>query len=149
MRVGDVRARNIGARWSLFAGLLFLVDSSCAKMIPIPEAEYRETGSGKKATYRLTTREDRIYDFSTFAVTDSTLIILKGTAYGTTGSLHDASAIETPFVVPWSDVKSLERYKYWNAGTALVIVSGVIVVGFGLYVLFVIYAVSGALKGAN
>jgi len=133
----------------LLAGLLFLVDTSCAKMIPIPEVDYKKTDAARKETYRLTTKENRIYDFEKFSVTDSTLVILEVKSYGENPSLHDVSKIETPVVVPWGDVTSLERYDYWNLGTALGIVGCVTVAGCVLYYVLMMATLGAALSGLN
>lgn len=117
--------RALMGKWGpylmLIAGLLFLVDTSCTKMIPIPEADYRKTDAGRMETYRLTTKENRIYDFEKFSVTDSTLVILEVKSYGKNPSLYDVSKIETPIVIPWSDITSLERYENGELGMALYI----------------------------
>jgi hypothetical protein len=124
----------------LLAGMLFLVDSSCAKMIPIPEADYRKTDPRRDETYRLTTKEDRVYSFNRFTVTDSALVILEMKTYDQPSFLG-APRDQEPVVVPWKDVKSLERFGLHNKLTKLMIVAGVagvlyvafwVVVGIGL-----------------
>lgn len=133
-------ARSAGAISMLLAGMLFLVDSSCTKMIPIPEADYRKTDPRRDETYRLTTKEDRVYSFNRFTVTDSALVILETKTYDQPSFLG-ASRDQEPVVVPWKDVKSLERFGLHNKLTKLMIVAGVagvlyvafwVVVGIGL-----------------
>ena len=96
----------------LLTGLLVLVDTSCAKMIPIPETDYRKTDAGRKDAYRLTTRDDVVYEFKKFETTDSALVILEVTSYSKNPSLYDASRIKVPVVVSWNDVESLERIEH-------------------------------------
>ena len=133
-------ARKAGAISMLLAGVLLLMDSSCATMIPIREADYRKTDPRRDETYRLTTMEGLVYDFNRFTVTDSTLVILEVKTYDTPSFLCAQSGHE-PVVVPWKDVKSLERFNYHNTMTRLMIVAGVagalyvafwVVVGIGL-----------------
>ena len=133
-------AQRAGAISMLLAGMLFLVDSSCAKMIPIPEADYRKTDPRRDETYRLTTKEDRVYSFNRFTVTDSALVILEMKTYDQPSFLG-APRDQEPVVVPWKDVKSLERFGLHNKLTKLMIVAGVagvlyvafwVVVGIGL-----------------
>ena len=133
-------ARRAGAISMLLAGMLFLVDSSCTKMIPIPEPDYRKTDPRRDETYRLTTKEDRVYSFNRFTVTDSALVILEMKTYDQPSFLG-APRDQEPVVVPWKDVKSLERFGLHNKLTKLMIVAGVagalyvafwVVVGIGL-----------------
>ena len=116
----------------LLAGVLLLINSSCAKVIPIPETDYRKTDPSKDKTYRLTTKEDRVYDFNRFMVTDSTLIILEVKTYDRPSFLVGPSGQE-PIVVPWGSVKSLERYSYNNKLTKIMIVAGA---AAGLYAIY-------------
>jgi hypothetical protein len=93
----------------MVAGLLFLVDVSCAKMVPVPESGLEKNNAGNKRTYRITTRDNLIYEFKEFEATDSTLVILGVTSFGRNPSLHDASKIKAPVIVSWNDVESIER----------------------------------------
>ncbi len=121
--------KNAGRYWVLFAWVLFLLESSCATMRPIPESDYKAADPAGNKTYKLTTKDKRSYEFKKFAVTDSTLVILKVTSYGRSSWPDDLSKIKTPVVIPWDDVKSLERTERSNAMTAFAIAAGVIVVG--------------------
>jgi hypothetical protein len=121
--------KHAGGYWLSFAGVLFLLESSCAIMKPIPQTDYRITDPAGKKTYRLTTKDKRSYEFKKFAVTDSTIVILKVTSYGRSSWPDDLSKIKTPVVIPWNDVKSLERAERSNGMTAFAITAGVIVVG--------------------
>ena len=93
----------------LLAGLLLLVGSSCAKLVPVPGGDLKEAGRGRKDAYRLTTKDDVVYEFKKFEATDSALVILEVTSYSKNPSLYDASRIKVPVVVSWNDVESLER----------------------------------------
>jgi hypothetical protein len=89
--------------------LLILMDSSCAKLVPVPDADYRGTRADGREAYRLATRDGFVYEFKEFEATDSTLVILGVQSYGKTPSLSDPKSVKTPVVVPWGDVASLER----------------------------------------
>jgi hypothetical protein len=130
--------KNAGRYWALFAGLLFLVESSCSTMRPMPETDYKAADPAKNKTYRLTTIDKRVYEFKEFAVTDSTLVILEVKSYGRSSWPDDMSRIKTPVVIPWDDVKSLKRTERSNILTAFAITSGVIVLGSVLFVVAVI-----------
>ena len=93
----------------LLAGLSFLVDISCAKMVPVPESDLEKSNAGNKRTYRVTTRDDLVYEFRRFETTDSALVILKVASYGENPSLYDAGTIKAPVAVPSNDVESLSR----------------------------------------
>jgi hypothetical protein len=123
---------NVGPYAMLIAGLQLLVDTSCAKMIPVPEAERRKTDPARNETYHLTTKGGRIYEFKRFAVTDSTLVILEIKSYGKTPSFYEMDTIRTPIAVPWTDVASLERLEYRNRATVLVLVGVMSLVTAGI-----------------
>ena len=141
---------NAGRYWMLFAGLLFLVDSSCATMRPVPETDYKAADPAKNKTYRLTTKDKRVYDFKEFAVTDSTLVILEVVSYRARPFEMNAipGSVVTPVVIPWDEVKSLERAERSNLLTAFTITAGVIVVASIAYTLVLIAALSG-MSGLN
>ena len=135
--------RNAGKCAVLFAGFLLLLESSCAKSVPIPKADYRAADPAEKATYWLTTRGEHIYEFERFAVTDSTLIIIEVKSHGSHAPLFDMGKVETPVVIPWDDVVSFERRERSNLRTALAISAGVILVGGVVAVAVVAAALSG------
>jgi hypothetical protein len=120
---------NAGRYWLLLAGVLFLLESSCSTMRPMPATDYKAADPSKNKTYRLTTKDKRVCEFREFAVTDSTIVILKVTSYGRSSWPDDMSRIKTPVVISWDDVKSLERIERSNVMTAFAITAGVIVVG--------------------
>jgi hypothetical protein len=130
--------KNAGRYWLLFAGVLLILESSCAAMRPMPETDYKAADPTRNKTYRLTTKDKRSYEFKKFAVTDSTLVILEVTSYGRSSWPDDLSKIKTPVVIPWDDVKSLERPERSNLLTAVAITAGAAVLGG---VLFVVWAV--------
>ena len=130
--------KNAAGYWALFAGILFLLESSCATMRPMPESDYKAADPAKNKTYRLTTKDNRVYGFKKFAVTDSTIVILKVTSYGRNSWPDDLSRIKTPVVIPWDDVKSLKRTERSNILTAFAITAGVIVLGSVLFVVSVV-----------
>ncbi|MCX5754097.1 MAG: hypothetical protein NTW97_10740, partial [Candidatus Krumholzibacteria bacterium] len=118
---------------------------SCAVMRSIPQADYKEVDTARNKTYRLTKKDKRVYEFKEFAVTDSTLVILKVVSYRHKPFEMSAipGSVVTPVVIPWDDVKSLERAERSNLLTALAITGGVaVVVG-----IVCIWVVGGALSG--
>jgi hypothetical protein len=121
--------RNAGGYLLLLAGLLLLFDSSCAVMRPIPRTDYKMTDPCRNKMYRLITRDDREYGFRQFAVTNSTIVILKLESYGRNSWPDDLSRIKTPVVIPWDDVRSLQRAERSNLYTAIWIIVPVVVVG--------------------
>jgi hypothetical protein len=135
--------KNAGRHWMLFAGVLFLLESSCATMRPMPETDYKAAEPAKNKTYRLITKDKRSYEFKKFAVTDSTLVILEVTSYGRSSWPDDMSRIKTPVVIPWDDIKSLERSEHSIPLTMVAIMAGVIVVGSIIYTVVVIDALNG------
>ncbi|MDD4857294.1 MAG: hypothetical protein PHD74_04215 [Candidatus Krumholzibacteria bacterium] len=143
------RIRSRGALWALLGGLAFLVDTSCEKLVPVPETDYRKTDAGKKETYRLMTKDDRVYEFKRFAVTDSTLIILEVKSYGDPPSPYETSMIKAPVLVPWKDVKTLERCEPHTVMTTIAIIGGVCLAGAILARILVAAALSEALGGMN
>jgi hypothetical protein len=104
----------------------------------MPESDYKAADPAKNKTYRLTTKDNRVYGFKKFAVTDSTIVILKVTSYGRNSWPDDLSRIKTPVVIPWDDVKSLKRTERSNILTAFAITAGVIVLGSVLFVVSVV-----------
>ena len=122
----------------LLAGLSLLADISCAKMVPVPESDLEKSNAGNKRTYRVTTRDDLVYEFKKFEATDSALIILDVTSFGRNPSLHDVSTIKAPVIVPWNDVESIERIErnYILAGlvaaAAGAVLYGITVIFFGV-----------------
>jgi hypothetical protein len=141
--------KNAGRYWVVFAGVLFLLESSCATMRPIPESDYKAADPAGNKTYKLTTKDKRSYEFKKFAVTDSTLVILKVTSYGRSSWPDDLSKIKTPVVIPWDDVKSLERTERSNAMTAFAIAAGVIVVGGVVFTALWVHAITEGLSHLN
>jgi hypothetical protein len=135
--------KNAGRYWLFFAGLLFLLESSCTTMRPMPETDYKAADPSRNKTYRLTTKDKRVYEFKKFAVTDSTLVILELKSYGRSSWPDDLSKIKTPVVIPWDDVKSLGRAEHSIPLTMVAIMAGVIVVGSIIYTVVVIDALSG------
>jgi hypothetical protein len=127
-----------GRYWLLFAGSLLLFDSSCSTMRPMPETDYKAADPTKNKTYRLTTKDKRVYEFKEFAVTDSTLVILEVKSFGRSSWPDDLSRIKTPIVIPWGDVKSLERAERSNVLTAFAITAGAVVLGGVLFVVWVV-----------
>ena len=143
-------AKNAGRYWALFAGFLFLVDSSCATMRPMPETDYKAADPARNKTYRLTTKDKRVYEFKKFAVTDSTLVILEVVSYRARPFEMNAikGSVVTPVVIPWDDVKSLQRAERSNFLTVIAITAGVAVVG-GIVCIWVIGAALSGLGGLN
>ena len=135
--------KNAGRYWLLFAGVLFLLESSCSTMRPMPETDYKAADPARNKTYRLTTKDKRSYEFKKFAVTDSTLVILEVTSYGRSSWPDDLSRIKTPVVIPWDEIKSLGRSEHSNLLTMFAITAGVIVVGSIIYTVVVIDALKG------
>lgn len=129
--------KNAGRYWLLFAGVLFLLESSCATMRPIPDADYKAADPAGNKTYRLTTKDKRVYEFKKFAVTDSTLVILEVESYKTSHfemSTFKRSVV-TPVVIPWDYVKSLEISKASIPLTVIGITAAVAVMGIFALVL--------------
>jgi hypothetical protein len=141
--------KNAGRYWQLFAGLLFLLESSCATMRPIPETDYKAADPSRNKTYKLTTIDKRIYEFKKFAVTDSTLVILEVVSYR--ARPYEMSAIPgsvvTPVVIRWEYVKSLERAERSNSLTAIGITTGVVVVGGLALAVLVAWAFAEGMSG--
>ena len=135
--------KNAGRYWVSLAGLLLLLESSCATMRPIPETDYKAADPARNKTYWLTIKDKRVYEFKKFAVTDSTLVILEVTSYGRSSWPDDMSRIKTPVVIPWDDIKSLERSEHSIPLTMVAIMAGVIVVGSIIYTVVVIDALNG------
>ncbi len=130
---------NAGKHWMLFAGVLFLLESSCATMRPIPDADYKAADPAGNKTYRLTTKDKRVYEFKKFAVTDSTLVILEVESYKTSHfemSTFKRSVV-TPVVIPWDYVKSLEISKASIPLTVIGITAAVAVMGIFALVLLI------------
>jgi hypothetical protein len=140
-----LRAEHAGALSLLFAGLLFLVESSCAVMRPIPEGAYGTADPAENTTYRVTTNDNRVYDFKKFAVTDSTIVILEVESYRAKPYEMDAikGSVATPVVIPWDKVTSLERAEHSNLMTAVGIAVGVLLVGSIVSVVVIMKALSG------
>jgi hypothetical protein len=107
-------------------------------MRPMPAIDYKAADPVKNKTYRLITKDKRSYEFKKFAVTDSTLVILELKSYGRTSRPDDLSKIKTPVVIPWDDVKSLERTERSNVMTAFAITAGAVVLGSVLFVVWVV-----------
>lgn len=143
------RIRSGCALWALLAGLALLVDTSCEKLVPIPEADYRKTYAGNEETYRLTTKNDRIYEFERFAVTDSTLIILEVKSYGNPPALYKGGRPKAPIIVPWEDVKTLERCKPDTVMTTIAIVGCVCIAGAIVFSIWFGMALAEGLGGLN
>jgi hypothetical protein len=143
--------KNAGTYLLLLAGLLLLFDSSCAVMRPIPEDGYKTAGPTGNDTYRLMTKDKRVYDFKRFAVTDSTIVILEVESYRAKPYEMDAikGSIVTPVVIPWDDVKSLERAERSNPMTVVAITAGVVLAGGFVLAVIAAYAVATGLSGLN
>jgi len=122
----------------MFCVLLLLVGSSCAKLVPVPGGDLKEAGRGRKDAYRLTTRDDVVYEFKKFEATDSALVILEVTSYSKNPSLYTASQIKVPVIVSWKDVESLERIEHdyilsvLVAAAAGAVMYGITVIFFGV-----------------
>jgi hypothetical protein len=141
--------KNAGRYWILLAGILFLFESSCATMRPMPAIDYKAADPAKNKTYRLITKDKRSYEFKNFAVTDSTLVILELKSYGRSSRPDDLSKIKTPVVIPWDDVKSLERRERSNGMTAFAITAGVLVVGGVVLAALWVQAITEGLSHLN
>jgi hypothetical protein len=128
MQLWSIRGRNAGGRWTVLAGLLFVFNSSCATMVRVPEEDYVKVDPSRHDQYRLVTNQGGVYEFTRFAVTDSTIVILEVVPSVNASSPPDSSAAETPVVVQWYDVKSLERGDP-RVGETVVATLGVICVG--------------------
>lgn len=136
--------KNADRYWALFAGVLFLLESSCATMRPIPEADYKTSDSTGNKTYRLTTNDERVYEFKRFAVTDSTLHILEGKVRAIDDPSREMNRIKAPVVVPWDEVRNLERFERSNTWTVIGIVVGAAAVYGIVYMVTMIYYVPTA-----
>jgi hypothetical protein len=143
--------KNAGRYWTLFAGVLLFLESSCATMRPIPEADYKATDPARNKTYKLTTIDKRVYEFKEFAVTDSTLVILEVVSYRARPYEMNAipKSFDTPIVIPWDYVKSLEMAERSNFLTAIGITTGVVVVGGLALAVFVAWAFAEGMSGLN
>ena len=141
--------KNAGRYWMLFAGVLFLLDSSCAIMRPMPETDYKAADPAGNKTYRLMTKDKRSYEYKKFAVTDSTIVILELKSYGRSSWPDDLSKIKTPVVIPWDEVKSLERSERSNLYTAIWITTSVVVVGYIVYEVWVGISIATGLSHLN
>jgi len=119
----------------MFCVLLLLVDSSCAKLVPVPGGDLKEAGRGRKDAYRLTTRDDVVYEFKKFEATDSALVILEVTSYSKNPSLYTASQIKVPVIVSWKDVESLERIEH-DYILSVLVAAGAGAVMYGITVIF-------------
>jgi hypothetical protein len=137
--------KNAGRYWVSLAAVLFLLESSCSTMRPMPETDYKAADPSRNKTYKLTTIDKRVYEFKKFAVTDSTLVILEVVSYRARPFEMNAipGSVVTPVVIPWDYVKSLERAERSNLLTVFAITTGVIVVGGVVFVLVLIEAFSG------
>jgi hypothetical protein len=133
------RKKNAASYWVLFAGILFLLESSCAIMRPIPKAEYRAADPTGNKTYRLTTNDERVYEFKRFAVTDSTLVILEGKTREIDDPSREMNRIKAPVVVPWDEVGILERFERSNTWTVIGILVGAAAVYGIVYMVTMIY----------
>ncbi len=143
------RICSSAAALTLCTALLVLLDSSCAKMVPVPDADYMEARQSRKGKYLVRTRDNRVLVFDRYQMTDSTLVILRVTASGEgSGTPSPATAVQTPIAVPWRDVVSLERYDYWNAKTWFGIGAGLAVLAIGALTLAVV-AFAAGLSGLN
>jgi hypothetical protein len=143
--------KNAGGYWMLLAGILFLLESSCATMRPIPETDYKATNPARNKTYKLTTIDKRVYEFKEFAVTDSTLVILEVVSYRARPYEMNAipESVDTPIVIPWDYVKSLEMAERSNLLTAIGITTGVVVVGGLALAVLVAWAFAEGMSGLN
>ena len=121
-----------GARYAacvLFASLLpVLVESSCASMRPISEADFERVDPAENKTYRLTTNDRRVYEFKKFALTDSTLVILDVASFKAAPYAMDAvkGSVVSPVVIPRHDIASLERAERSMSSMAIGITAGVV-----------------------
>ena len=132
--------KNAGRYWLSLAGVLFLLESSCATMRPIPETDYKAADPSRNKTYRLTTVDKQVYDFKKFAVTDSTIVILEVESYRSTHfemSTFKRSVV-TPVVIRWGRVKSLEIAETSILLTAIGIAAGLAVVGSLALILLIV-----------
>jgi hypothetical protein len=132
--------KNAGRYWLLLAGVLFLLESSCSTMRPMPEMDYRAVDPARNKMYRLTTLDKQVYDFKKFAVTDSTLVILEVESYRSTHfemSTYKRSVV-TPVVIRWDHVKSFEISRRSILATAIGITAVVVVGGSIAFALLII-----------
>ncbi len=141
--------RSAGRYWALFAGLLFLIESSCAVRMPVLETDLKKADLAGSETYWLKTQDRHVYEFEKFAVTDSTLIILEGKSYGMDDLSRTMSRLKAPVVIPWGDVESLERAERSNVMTAFAIAAGVIVVGGVVFAALWVHAIAEGLSHQN
>jgi transglutaminase/protease-like cytokinesis protein 3 len=96
---------------TLLAGLWLVVNTSCAKMILVSQADHRKIDPLKGETYRLTTTSGLVYEFKRCATTDSLLVILEIKSFGRNPSIQKTSAAEAPIAVPWDEIATVERIK--------------------------------------
>jgi hypothetical protein len=125
---------------ALLCALIALVGSSCEKLVPVPTAGAKEAPPDGKTTYRLTTRDERIYEFRRFEATDSTFVILEVTACGRGPAHCDPAGIKTPLIIPRRSVATLERIERdYPVGILVAGVIGAVLVGIVMFSEFDFY----------
>jgi len=116
--------------------ILSLLFGACTRTVVMSTRQFRANDPEAKNNFRVTTFDDRFYDFSTYSISGDSLIILNPHYQ----SVHDEKQQKERILLLISDIQSIERISinkgktwFWlgiSAGAfSLIILAGVICCG--------------------